>query len=161
MKFSLYTKANKDAYHWFYEIRTLGYKYNMNDLAASIGLVQLKKLKSMNLKRSKIIKHYMNSLKNVPNIQFLVPYEPNKYTYQIFGIRLNNRDDLIIKLKSKGIATGCHWTPMTKQPLFKRFKNNCNFIEKEINRCLTLPLHPDLKKREVDYICKNIKKYFK
>lgn len=160
-KFSLYTKANKDAYHWFYEIRTLGYKYNMNDLAASIGLVQLKKLKSMNLKRSKIIKHYMNSLKNVPNIQFLVPYEPNKYTYQIFGIRLNNRDDLIIKLKSKGIATGCHWTPMTKQPLFKRFKNNCNFIEKEINRCLTLPLHPDLKKREVDYICKNIKKYFK
>ncbi len=156
-KFSLYTKSSKNAYHWFYEIRTLGYKYNMNDLAASIGLVQLKKLKKMNIKRSKIIKHYLHLLKDVKKIELLVPYNPSKYTYQIFGIRYKKRDDLIIKLKSKGIATGCHWTPMTKQPLFRKFKNNCNYIEKEINKCLTLPLHPDLTKKEVEYICNQIK----
>ena len=40
-----YTNANKDAMHWFYELNILGYKYNMNDLAASIGLAQLKKLR--------------------------------------------------------------------------------------------------------------------
>ena len=156
-KSSLYTKSSKNAYHWFYEIRTLGYKYNMNDLAASIGLVQLKKLKKMNIKRSEIIKHYLHLLKDIKKIEMLVPYNPNKYTYQIFGIRYKKRDDLMIKLKSKGIATGCHWTPMTKQPLFKKFKNNCNYIEKEIDKCLTLPLHPDLTKKEVEYICNQIK----
>jgi len=47
---SPYIDANHDAMHWFYEITLLGYKYNMNDLAASIGLAQLKKLPAMNKK---------------------------------------------------------------------------------------------------------------
>ena len=54
-----YLDLNKDAYHWFYELNILGYKYNMNDLAASIGLVQLKKLSKMNSKRSSIINKYL------------------------------------------------------------------------------------------------------
>ena len=45
-----YTDSNKDAMHWFYELNTLGWKFNMNDLAASIGLVQLEKLPGMNKK---------------------------------------------------------------------------------------------------------------
>ena len=46
-----YTEIDSDAMHWYYELNTLGYKYNMNDLAASIGLVQLKKLDKMNEKK--------------------------------------------------------------------------------------------------------------
>jgi len=47
-----YVDANRDAMHWFYELNMLGYKYNMNDLAASIGLAQLKRLQEMNKRRS-------------------------------------------------------------------------------------------------------------
>ena len=50
----------KDAMHWFYEISLLGYKYNMNDLAAAIGLAQLDKLPKMNERRSKIMQIYMD-----------------------------------------------------------------------------------------------------
>ena len=50
----------------------------------------------------------------------------------MFGVRCKLRDDLIIFLKSKGIATGCHYTPLTLQPLFrKNGLGKCNYIEKE------------------------------
>jgi len=155
-----YTKADKDAMHWFYELNVLGYKYNMNDLAASIGLVQLKKLPNFNKIKSSIIIKYMKGIKYIDAIKPLLPYEPENYPYHIFGIRTEQRNKLIIYLKSKGIATGCHYTPLSIQPLFKPYGENCSFIEKEADKFITLPLHADLKNEEVDYIIHNIKKYF-
>jgi len=146
-----YVAANRDAMHWFYEINVLGYKYNMNDLAASIGLAQLKKLPAMNKRRSEIIAQYMLGLKDISGISPLLPYEPEQYVYQMFGIRTDQRDDLMIFLKSQGIATGCHYTPLSIQPLFKPWGKNCPYIEKEYNRFITLPLHADLTNEEVNY----------
>jgi len=154
-----YVAANRDAMHWFYEINVLGYKYNMNDLAASIGLAQFKKLPAMNKRRSEIILHYMNGLKDIPGIRPLLPYEPDKYMYQMFGIRTDRRDDLMIFLKSKGIATGCHYTPLSIQPLFKPWGENCLFVEKEHSHFITLPLHADLTKEEVNYVLENLKSF--
>lgn len=151
-----YVDTNKDAMHWFYEINLLGYKYNMNDLAASIGLVQLKKLKKMNARRSQIIRMYMNGLKGHGKIQPLLPFEPEIYVYQMFGIRTENKDDLILYLKSKGIATGCHYTPLTMQPLFAPWKNHCPVAESEYYKMITLPLHADLTDEEVNFIIKNL-----
>ena len=92
-----YVTANRDAMHWFYEINVLGYKYNMNDLAASIGLAQLKKLPAMNRRRSQIISRYMTGIKDISGIDPLLPYAPDKYVYQMFGIRTERQrrfDDL-------------------------------------------------------------------
>ena len=147
-----YIDANKDAMHWFYELNVLGYKYNMNDLAASIGLAQLKKLPDFNQKRSSIIRKYLEGIKDINGIIPLLPFEPDEYPYQMFGIRINDRDNLMIYLKSKGIATGCHYTPLSIQPLFKPFAKDCGYIEKEADKLITLPLHPDLKDEEINYI---------
>jgi len=154
-----YTEVNKDAMHWFYEINLLGYKYNMNDLAAAIGLAQLKKLPKMNAKRSEIIKKYLDGIKNLSGIKPLVPYEVDKYVYQMFGIRAEKRDELMLYLKSKGIATGCHYTPLTLQPLFMPYAKDCNYIEKEANSFITLPLHADLTNEEVEYVIENLKSF--
>ena len=147
-----YTDANQDAMHWYYELNVLGYKYNMNDLAASIGRVQLKRLPKMNRKRSEIISHYMDGISEMPNVDLLVPYDPDRYVYQMFGIRVENKTEMILHLKSKGIATGCHYTPLSVQPLFSEWGHNCPYIEKEIDRCITLPLHVDLSRSDIDYI---------
>ncbi len=154
-----YTDANHDAMHWFYEINLLGYKYNMNDLAASIGLAQLKKLPAMNARRSEIIRKYLDGIEGIDGIKPLLPYEPEKYVYQMFGIRAEKRDDLMIYLKSKGIATGCHYTPLSMQPLFKPFAKDCDFVEKEHYKFITLPLHADLTDEEVEYVIEHLKKY--
>ena len=154
-----YTDANKDAMHWFYEINVLGYKYNMNDLAASIGLAQLKKLPKMNARRSEIIRMYLDGIKDVEGVQPLLPFEPEKYVYQMFGIRAKKRDELMIYLKSKGIATGCHYTPLSLQPLFKQYAYECGFIEEEHNKFITLPLHADLTDEEVSFMIKNLDEF--
>ncbi|PAY16607.1 UDP-4-amino-4-deoxy-L-arabinose-oxoglutarate aminotransferase [Rhodopirellula sp. SM50] len=154
-----YTDANKDAMHWFYELSVLGYKYNMNDLAASVGIVQLGKLPEMNQRRSEILKHYMNGISNDSSILPLLPYRPDQYAYQIFGVRTPNRDEFIIHLKSRGVATGCHYTPLSLQPLFREFASDCHYIEEEINRCVTLPLHPDLTDSEVEYVLEGIRDF--
>jgi perosamine synthetase len=156
-----YTDANKDAMHWFYELNILGYKYNMNDLAASIGLAQLKKLPLFNARRSDIIRKYLTDLQGITGVEPLLPYEPDKYPYQMFGIRAERRADLMIYLKSKGIANGCHYSPLTLQPLFKPYAYGCEFVEKEADKFITLPLHADLTNEEVDYIISNIKAFSK
>ena len=151
-----YTEANRDAMHWYYELRVLGYKYNMNDLAASIGLAQLKKLPIMNARRGEIIRQYMDGLSGNNNVVPLLPFVPEKYVYQMFGIRVDRRDDMMIHLKSKGVATGCHYTPLSVQPLFAPWGGNCPYIENEVNRFITLPLHADLRDDEVSYVVDSI-----
>jgi perosamine synthetase len=152
-----YTKSNKDAMHWFYELNELGYKYNMNDLAASIGLEQLRKLPNMNQKRANTIIKYLEAVDKIETIEPLLPYSPDNFVYQMFGIRSDHKDNLILHLKSKGIATGCHYTPLSVQPLFKKWGHNCPYIEKEIDRCITLPLHSELTDYEIEYIVENLR----
>src|SRR5207245_8161060 len=69
--------AGDDARHWHYEIAELGYKYNMNDLMAAIGLVQLRKLDAMNRRRSQLIASYLAGLDGVNRIRPLLPYRPH------------------------------------------------------------------------------------
>jgi perosamine synthetase len=154
-----YTEKSQDAMHWFYELNVLGYKYNMNDLAASIGLAQLRKLNEMNGKRGKIIKQYLDEIAGIPGVSPLVPYDPQSFCYQMFGIRTHNRDKMIVHLKYNGIATGCHYTPLSVQPLFRQWGENCPYIEKEINNCITLPLHCGLSEKHINDIANCIREY--
>ena len=62
-----------------------------------------------------------------------------------------------IELKSNGIATGCHYTPLNMQPLFKKYSTNCPIAENEYMRMITLPLHVDITFDEIDYIIDKIK----
>ena len=77
----------------------------------------------------------------------------------MFGIRAENRDELMIYLKSKGIATGCHYTPLSIQPLFKPYAKDCGFIEKEHSKFITLPLHADLTNDEIEYVINELEKF--
>ena len=75
----------------------------MNDLSAAIGLAQLKKLPEFNKRRGNIIEMYLDGLKGLDGVQPLLPFDPKKYVYQMFGIRAEKRDKLMIYLKSKGM----------------------------------------------------------
>ncbi len=151
-----YTGTDRDAMHWFYEINVLGYKYNMNDLAASIGIAQLRKLPGMNQRRSELIRQYLDGLAAIREVAPLLPFEPEAYGYQMFGIRADRRNALALHLKSKGIATGCHYTPLSMQPLFAPWGGTTPYIEAEHERFITLPLHAELSNAEVEYVVQEI-----
>ena len=88
--------------HWHYDISVLGYKYNMNDVMAAIGLVQLEKLDDMNDRRRRIISRYINGIKDIPEISLYLPYTNNgDEAYWFFAIRVEDRDNLLIHLKRK------------------------------------------------------------
>ena len=113
----------------------------------------------MNARRSEIIRMYLNGISELKTIKPLLPFKPEDYVYQMFGIRAEKRDELIIFLKSKGIATGCHYTPLTKQPLFSPYASECPIAEKLSESFITLPLHADLENKEVHYIIEHLHKF--
>ncbi len=151
--------AENEAMHWHYEISVLGYKYNMNDVAAAIGLAQVKKLDMMNARRASIIKKYLEGIKGFEYIKEIFPYDNENGAYWFFGIRCKKRDELIIFLKSKGISTGVHFYPLTLQPLFRKYAYDCPVAEEIWKSFITLPSHIDLNDEEINYIISTVKKF--
>jgi len=151
--------SENEAMHWHYEIAVLGYKYNMNDIAAAIGIAQLRKLDAMNARRAAIIGTYLDGIKDITSIKPIFPYEQGNGAYWYFGIRSDRRDELIIYLKNKGISTGVHFYPLTLQPLFKPLTEPCPVAESIWKTFITLPSHVDLIREEVEYVINALKSF--
>jgi len=146
-----------DAYHWYYEVRDLGYKYNMNDIAAAIGLAQLKKLDYMNHRRIEILKKYLSSIKDCKNITPAFPYSLDT-TYYDFMVRVKNkkRDEFIIHMQKKRISTGVHTMPLTLHPLYKNCEANIPTTMRIWDEYVVLPLYVELSDDEIENIIEAI-----
>ncbi len=155
-------KQNKFTRHWTYEIKNLGYKYNMNDLMAALGLSQLKKINYLNYKRKKILERYLSGIKSLKTIQPTYPYNLKKSSYWLFSVKTKRRDELIQFLKEKNISTAVHFVPLPLNKIYKKFNNknlkNTMSIWKQI---VSLPFFPDLKNKEIDYIINCLKNFEK
>jgi perosamine synthetase len=150
---------NVDAFHWHYEIAVLGYKYNMNDLCAAIGLAQLAKLDEMNQARSRHIERYLSGISVLDSITPLLPYNTSRDVYWLMGVRTKRRDDLIVHLTSKGISTGVHFYPLPLHPLFKKYQSPCPVAQSIWKSFITLPLFVDLRAEEIDFILQVLKEF--
>lgn len=151
--------AENEAMHWHYEISVLGYKYNMNDIAAAIGIAQMNKLDQMNAKRAGIIKKYLKGIEGLKHISQIFPYETGNGAYWFFGVRCQERDRLIIHLKNKGIATGVHFYPLSMQPLFKPYAYDCPVADSIWETFVTLPSHVDLTDEEVNFVIAALREF--
>jgi perosamine synthetase len=158
-RFSNNKKKTKQNLHWYYEINQLGFKYNMNDLEASIGRVQLKKLSFLNNSRIKFLKKYLKNLKKCKNLIPTFPYDLNKSSYWMFSIRSKNRDKLISYLKKHNISTSVHLMPLPLHPLYKKFKSKIPIALKVWKELVTLPLHPHLKNKEISFINSKLREF--
>ncbi|MCM3571053.1 DegT/DnrJ/EryC1/StrS aminotransferase family protein [Neobacillus mesonae] len=146
------SSSHKDAYHWYYEISDLGYKYNMNDLMASIGLVQLEKLDKMNKRREEILSAYLNGILKCEEVRAGIPYHLENSSYWMFMLRVKQRDKFILYMKDKGVSTGVHFMPLTLHPFFQQYKSTTPIADQSWKEFVTLPLFPDLTEEEVNYV---------
>lgn len=150
-------EADTKNYSWFYSVDALGYKYHMNDIAASIGLVQLSKLETMNARRRAICCRYVEAFSEVEGIA--VPrYRTgiDESACHNFVIRVEKRDWLNDELKKKGISTGVHYIPNNHYEMYKGFRGATPVADRVWKQILTLPVFPDLTDTQVDYIIKSI-----
>jgi perosamine synthetase len=153
------SKKNLKEKHWYYQIKELGFKYNMNDLMAAIGLAQLKKLNSFNFKRNIGIQKYLKGIKNCKNIKPYFVKQHKRIAYWMFAVRLKKRDQLITFLKKKGIATSVYWIPVPMHPLYKKYKSKIPVTKRVWKELVTLPLFSDIKLKELNYVINSVKEF--
>ena len=150
---------------WEYDIEIPGYKCNMTDIMASIGLAQFERYPDLLRRRKEIIEMYNNGLKDC-NVEFLEHYTDNSkssghlYLVRILGKDEEYRNNLIKKLADVGIPTNVHYKPLPLMTAYKNmgfdikdFPNSYDMYKNEI----TLPLHTLLTNEQVEYIIKKFK----
>jgi len=150
---------------WEYDIITPAYKSNMTDLTAAIGLVQMKRYPEMLKRRKELIAHYDQELAGLDlqlRDHYTAEHTSSGHLYQVrlLGRDEQQRNDIIIKMAERGIATNVHFKPLPMMTAYKNlgadikdYPNAYNQYKNEI----TLPLYTKLTDEQVDYILKNFK----
>ena len=147
-------------YEWYYEVSKVGYKFNMNDLSAAIGRIQLKRFNFLLNKKNSIIKYYLKKI-NQTKLTLLLPYQIKNNSYWIFGLRHKKRDLLINYLNKNNISTGVHYLPLSKHPLYKNFNKNLKISNSLWKEFITLPLHTGITKKDIDKIVYHLNNFEK
>lgn len=165
-----YFGVDKNAYNrysekgsWYYEIAQLGYKYNMPDILAAIGVEQMKKIESFIAKRRELAKLYRNQLKGVKGVTIPTDQHWARNTYHLFPILVDNRDSVIAKLKREGVGASVHFIPLHKHPYYRdnfhdsTFPNADALYAKEIS----LPLYPTMAEDDIRFVVDALKRIVK
>jgi len=149
-------------YGWHYEITEIGYKCHMNDINAALGLVQLQKLDKSNQKRRMLAKRYDQAFSKIKEIKCPVIKQDIISAQHNYVIRCKDRDKLHLFLRDKNISSGVHYMPIHLQPYYRKTYPDIylSTVEKEWKKLLTLPLYPDLKREEQDYIINCIEEFY-
>ncbi len=138
-----------------YEI--LGFNYKMNDISAAILIEQLRKIDNFLDRRKENANFLSKHLADLTWLKVPETKENCKHSFSRFTIRIigKNRDEVMKQLNEKGIGTGIFYPkPIHKQRLYLDlgYNDNLPVAEKLCNQLLSLPVHPGLKKEELDYI---------
>ena len=157
--------AKTMAGNWRYEILEAGYKYNMTDIAAALGLSQLRRYPETLLSRKKIEQKYRFLLEGSMFDFPLKESEDKKSSYHLCPVSVHNageenRDRLIHLCSERGIALNVHYIPLPLHPLYQRlgfhmrdFPNAYAMYENEIS----LPIYPGLSEEETVYISRTLR----
>lgn len=145
-----------------YEQSLLGYNYRMTDIAASIGLVQLKHIDKFNEIRNKNASYLNEGLKEVEGITTPYTDENVYHVFHQYTIRVSkDRDKFKQFLTDNEIGTGIHYPiVLYKQPYYQNLglTGDCPEAELAASQVISLPVHPSLTTDELDTIIETIKK---
>ena len=150
---------------WYYEIEDAGYKYNMTDIAAALGLVQLERAEDLLAARRKLAAAYAARLSNAPVSELLeLPAEApdGSHAWHLYIIRLAlerlkaDRGQVIDGLKALGIGTSVHFMPLHLHPYYQRrwgyTAGDLPVATREYERVVSLPIWPGMTTNDVDRV---------
>jgi perosamine synthetase len=143
---------------YFHE--TLGFNFRMTDIAAAIGIHQLSKLEKLNRKRIDNAGHLTEGLNNIKGLLPPFTHPGAKHVFHQYTVRVTgeygiSRDKLMARLASRGIASQIYYLlPIYRQPLYQKlgYDDNLIGVETIAAEVLSLPVHPSLTRKELEYI---------
>lgn len=149
-----------------YDVVDLGYNYRMDDIRASIGIIQLSKLRGDLTKRSEVRNNYIESLSNIETIT--VPFHKNKENVSnyIFSVVLKNstslkRDFVRNELQKAGIQTSVHYPAVHRFSVYQNIRSNLPITDYVTDNEITLPMFGNLKSEMVSFISINLARILK
>lgn len=109
---------------WYYEVVAPGFKYNLTDMAAALGRVQLQRLPAFVQRRQQLAARYLSELKSLPLILPADAPAGDSHAWHLFVLRLSDeasvtRDEVIQRLSDAGIGTSVHFVPLHRQPYWR------------------------------------------
>ena len=152
---------------WDYDIENPGYNYRLDEIRASLGINQIKRVKKMNLLRKKVANYYTKKLGNVNGI--VVPDKSigTEHVHHLYVIRITRkysitRDMLFQKLLERGIRTSVHYKPLHRFIIFKKMAKVFGSLSNSkdaYTQILSLPIYPSISKKQQDLVISHIEKY--
>ncbi len=161
-----YTQRFSSGLPWDYDIKQHGYNFRLDEIRSAMGLSQIKKLHEWNKKRNNAANYYTNNLKSINGIETpsSVPTS-EKHSWHLYVIKIKNsfgltRNNLFKKLLEQGIRTSVHYKPLHGFSLYKKKAKSFSSLKNSSEiyaEILSLPLYPDISKKEQDFVISEIK----
>lgn len=144
-----------------YLVNEPGYKYNMTDIQAALGIVQLTKCERFTAARAQRVERYREGLKDLP-LHFQTPIPQIRHAHHLFPVQLHldaltqSRDEILTALQGAGIGCAVHFIPVHKHPFYqKRLAHQLESLphaDHAGESLLSLPLYPDLSETAQDRV---------
>jgi dTDP-4-amino-4,6-dideoxygalactose transaminase len=151
---------------WYYEIIAPGFKYNMTDIAAAIGLAQLHKAERMWQRRREIALRYNDAFGALPELQTPVGHPDCQHAWHLYLLRLNlerlriDRAQFIQELKQLDIGTSVHFIPLHLHPYYRETYGyvpaSFPVAWKEFQRVISLPIYSKMRDKDVDDVIDSV-----
>lgn len=151
-----------DRGNWYYEVLACGYKYNLSDVQAALGVTQLRKLEAFIAVRTKYAQMYNEAFQKLDEVE-VPPDKPYcRHSWHIYMLRLRldrlriDRAEFIEQLRERGVVASVHFIPIPLHPFFARFakrpENYCPRALALYPRLVSLPLYPAMTEADVDHV---------
>lgn len=148
---------------WEYDVVAPGFKYNLPDLNAAIGLAQLERVEELRMARQKCAEIYLQRLGAHERIEVIHPTVPAEdHAWHLFPVYLRDtarisRNEVIEKLNARGVSTSVHYKPLHRLQYYRETYNlqaaNYPVAERMWQTCLTIPLYAGMSEEDVHYVC--------
>jgi dTDP-4-amino-4,6-dideoxygalactose transaminase len=145
--------------NWAYDVVECGFKYNMSDVVAAIGLVQLARLDEMNRRRARIAGAYNAAFAGMPELELPPDSAACTHAWQLYILRLNldrlrvDRAEFIAEMRRRGVGCSVHFKPIPMHPYYRERLGipvaACRRAMQEYPRLVSLPLSSRLDDAEV------------
>ncbi len=155
---------------WAYDVVAPGYKYNMTDLAAAIGIVQLRRAYPLQASRQKVAERYFDRLYGLPLDCPAPAPSGSHHSWHLFPIRVHEtaratRDDLIAALTEQDIGTSVHYRPLHQMTYWKeRYPSKPGTFavaDRYFSGAVTLPLFPGMSDTQVERVVQIVRRVLK
>ena len=153
---------------WDYKIVAPGFKYNMTDVAAAVGIHQLARAEEMRVARESVARRYRKALADVEEIE-LPPDPPDRiHSWHLFPIRLCldrlsvGRDEFFDLMREEGVACSVHWRPLHLHPYYQETygwrAEDFPGANSVWPRLISLPIFPGMSEEEIGHVIGSVRK---